>query len=106
MKEEKSSSDLAMEMSNNRVNCDTSRVGPEEVNGYGSGNELSSSREQAKNVQNEGGGEKAVISSGLIDSTEEQVSKAKFESVEGELNQIKEEFKKVFTEKTQVLRKM
>lgn len=102
MKEEKPSSDVAMEMSNSRVNCDTSRVGPEDFNGYGSGNELSSSREQGKNEHNEGGGEKAVINSGLIGSPEEQVSKAKFESMEGELSQIKEEFNKVFTEKSQL----
>ena len=102
MKEEKPSSDVAMEMSNSRVNCDTSRVGPEDFNGYGSGNELSSSREQGKNEHNEVGGEKALTNSGLIGSPEEQVSKAKFESMEGELSQIKEEFKKVFTEKSQV----
>lgn len=103
MKEDKASRDSATDMNNSRLNCISSKVGTEDLNGYGSPNESAGTLEQVKNVQNEGGADKAVLnSSGIICSSEEQVSRAKFESVEGELKLVKEDLGKVFTEKSQL----
>ena len=96
MREEKNLRDMTTDISNNRVNGGESGA----YNGYSGTNELTCTREQARNTQNEGSND--IKNGGVISSNEEQVSKARFESVEKELKKVKEELNKVSSEKSQV----
>lgn len=107
MREEKTSRETgyATNMNNNRTSGNEYSQAGEDCNGYGSSNEPDSTREQAKNFQNEGSREKtdsSVVNGSVICSNETQVLKAKFENVEKELGQVKDELSKVCTEKSQV----
>ena len=104
MKEEKKLRAMATDMSNNRINGNDCRVASGEFHGYGGTNESTCTREQVRNLQNEGSSDKAAVNGGVICSNEEEVPKAKFDSVEKELSQVKEELSKVLTEKSQVSR--
>lgn len=100
MREGKILRDSAGDMGDTRVNeC---KVGSEELNGFSGANEPSCTREQVKNMQNNGGSDKTVLNGSVICSSEEQVPRVKFESVEKELCQTKEELGKVYSEKSQV----
>ena len=104
MKEEKIPRHMATDMSNSRASAKDCKVGTEDYNGYSTGaNESACTREQVRNMQNEGSGDKTVLNGSVIRSSEEQVPKGKFDSVEKELNKAKEELSKVFTEKSQVI---
>lgn len=92
--------DSAGDMGDTRVNeC---KVGSEELNGFSGANEPSCTREQVKNMQNNGSSDKTVLNGSVICSSEEQVPRVKFESVEKELCQTKEELGNVYSEKSQV----
>ena len=103
MKEEKIPRHMATDTSNNRVSGKDCKVGTEDYNGYSGANETACTREQVRNMQNEGSGDKTVLNGSVIRSSEEQVPKAKFDSVEKELSKAKEELSKVFAEKSQVI---
>lgn len=101
MREEKNLRATTTKMSSNRVNGSDCKGGGE-YNGYSVTNESNCTREQVRNMQNEGSSDKGVVNGGVICSSEEQVPKTKFESVEKELGQVREELNKVLTEKSQV----
>ena len=106
MKEEKIPRHMATDTSNNRVSGKDCKVGTEDYNGYSGANESPCTREQVRNMQNEGIGDKTVLNGGVICSSEEQVPKAKFDGMEKELSKAKGELSKAFTEKSQVIKYM
>ncbi|KAL9963339.1 hypothetical protein ACROYT_G032533 [Oculina patagonica] len=82
----------------------------EQCNGYSSANEPESTREQARNFQNEGSKEKtekSVVNGSVgICSNEAQALKTRFENMEKELHLVKDELSKVCTEKSQLERRL
>lgn len=110
MREEKTSRETGYATrnmnNNNRGTGNEYLESGEACNGYSSANEPESTREQARNFQNEGNKEKtdkSVVNGSVgICSNEAQALKTRFENMEEELNQVKDELGRVCTEKSQV----
>ena len=107
MRDEKTSKatcDATRSMNDNRVNGSGCSQLADECNGYT--NEPEPTREQARHFQNEGSGkdktDRSVVIGSVICSSEGHVLKTKFENMEKELSQVKEELNKVCTEKSHV----